>query len=219
MDKLTGWIDVEQNSPDWEMLRTGKITCSQFYKLFMDESTQGFKDLFEETLYERDTGKPYPFGFKGNKHTERGHEKETLGIELYKEVTGQIITPGGFWIYDDYTGGSPDSHAGNDGLIEVKSREWKAWRKITNNAEIGSDGYIKSGFKPSKAEYWQILGQMLVSGRSWGDLVITPPDEKYKVLIYRIERDEAYIDELKDRLAEVNKLIEKEIEKLQKFIK
>ena len=202
----TGWIDVEQNTPDWKLLGIGRITCSKFSILFMKEDTKGFQRFIREKAFERLTGSQIPDKWQGNWATQQGHERESEGLRLYELVTFRKVTPGGFWIYSDTIGGSPDGHC-EDGLVEVKSRTTEVWLESIEN------------FKPSRAEYWQCLGQMLVSGKKWCDLIMTPPDELFLPFIYRIKRDEKAIKELKDKLLYANVLIDKEQEKLKKYLK
>jgi len=225
----SGWIDIEQNSPDWELLRIGKITCSQLSILFMKESTKGFQRFIREKAFERLTGSKIEDKWKGDWTTEQGHDRESEGIRLYELETFRKVTKGGFWIYSDTVGGSPDGHCEN-GLVEVKSRTTEVWIEIIcSNLKISHDelktmskeqvnNELRKKFKPSMAEWSQCIGQMLVSGRKWCDLVLTPPDN-FLPFIYRIDRDETAIKELKDKLNYADELINKEQEKLKKFLR
>lgn len=92
----------------------------------------------------------------------RGIEDEPLARDKYAEHYGVPVTEVGFMVRDDWgfsIGFSPDGLVGDDGLIEVKSRNQK--RQV---------GTVLADDVPAE-NLAQIQCGLLVSGRSWCDYV------------------------------------------------
>jgi hypothetical protein len=113
--------DVEQGSPEWHALRSGKYTGANADKLLAYASqikvVNGVASSYAITEIT---------GFGGNFFTRRGHQLEDEALELYATITGHRVSRPGFVTNDDYTdcGYSPDGH--DDGLeipLEVKCFE------------------------------------------------------------------------------------------------
>jgi hypothetical protein len=116
------WIDVQQNTDEWQKLRLGKATASNF-GCFMANYGNAFgepaKRYALQLALERLTGKKAEYSFT-NEHMERGHEQEPVAKMLYAEEHFADITNGGFFDCGEY-GDSPDGLVGTVGLVEVKS--------------------------------------------------------------------------------------------------
>ncbi|MCF8218745.1 MAG: YqaJ viral recombinase family protein [Bacteroidales bacterium] len=197
--------NVEQNTDEWFALRAGKITSSIFSVLFMKETTEGFKDLINQTAYERLLG-PIPDKWEGNGATEAGHEWEQYGKEQYEKQTFMKIHPGGFFEYDDYIGGSPDGIIGKDGLIEIKTHDTKNFLRRVND------------FQVRKNEHWQVQGQMFVSDRKWVDLVVIARNIELKPIIHRVEINQKAQEQLSERLGYAKELIDEKVELLRNYM-
>lgn len=177
---------VDQNSEEWYNLRMGKFTASSFSDLFMGKSTQGYQKAINKVVFERLTNE-LPESFS-NEYMERGHELEPLAREQYEIETFNTVEDGGFWSIGDYVGASPDGLVGHEGLLEIKS---PAYNTMIN--------YLLKNELP-KQYYWQVHGQMYVTGRKWCDFVAYHP--KLKLLVVRVHRNEDVIEELKNKLSE-----------------
>ena len=86
------WHDVEQNGEEWDALRLGKATASNF-GLIMANDGKAF-------------GEPA--------------KRYALQLALYEEMNFVDVDNGGFFDHDTY-GDSPDGLVGQDGLVEIKS--------------------------------------------------------------------------------------------------
>ena len=199
------WHDVEQNSPEWELLKLGKASSSGNAK-FMANYGKPFGEPAQryalQIALERVTGRKAEHSFK-NDDMERGHEQEPLARMLYEEMFFCEVTNGGFFDFGEY-GDSPDGLIGADGVIEIKS-------VIASTHEAT----IKRGaFDP--AYRWQLAGHF-DSGRQWVDFVSYCADypEHLQLVVYRTQREEMAdeIAKLHERRADFLKLVaEKENE-------
>lgn len=199
------WHDVEQNSPEWEMLKLGKASSSSYAK-FMANYGKPFGEPAQryalQIALERVTGRKAEHSFK-NDDMERGHEQEPLARMLYEEMFFCAVDNGGFFDFGEY-GDSPDGLVGTDGVIEIKS-------VIASTHEAT----IKRGsFDP--AYRWQLAGHF-DSGRQWVDFVSYCADypEHLQLVVYRTRREEMAdeIAKLHERRADFLKLVaEKENE-------
>lgn len=203
------WHNVEQNTPEWELLKLGKASSSSYAK-FMANYGKPFGEPAHryalQIALERVTGRKAEHSFK-NDDMERGHEQEPLARMLYEEMFFCEVTNGGFFDFGEY-GDSPDGLIGTDGVIEIKS-------VIASTHEAT----IKRGaFDP--AYRWQLAGHF-DSGRQWVDFVSYCADypEHLQLVVYRTCREEMAdeIARLHERRADFLKLVaEKENELQQK---
>lgn len=180
------WHDVQQNSDEWQALRCGKVTASNF-GAFMANEGKAFGDPAKryalQIALERITGKKAETGFS-NDHTERGHEQEPIARMLYAEETFSDVTNGGFFDCGLY-GDSPDGLIGDDGVIEIKSVI----------APVHYATLLRGSFDP--AYRWQLVGHLDCTGRSYVDFIsycAEFPAEK-QLLIFRLDRS-VCVDEL-----------------------
>jgi hypothetical protein len=179
--------DVAQNEAEWEALRIGKATASQF-GTFMANFGKDFGDPAKryalQIALERLTGKRAEHGFS-NEHTERGHDQEPVARMLYAEEHFCDVDNGGFFDCGQY-GDSPDGLIGADGVIEIKSV-----LAPTHYATLQRGSY-------DPAYKWQLVGHLDCTGRQWVDFVSYCSDfpEESRLCVYRLHREECE-DELR----------------------
>ena len=171
------WHDVEQNGEEWDALRLGKATTSNF-GLIMANDGKAFgepaKRYALQLALEQIKGCKSEFGFS-NEHMERGHEQEPIARMLYEEMNFVDVDNGGFFDHETY-GDSPDGLVGQDGLVEIKS-------------VIAATHYstlTRGSFDP--AYRWQLVGHLDCSGRDWVDFISYCsdfPDGK-QLIVYRL---------------------------------
>ncbi|HBR5676005.1 TPA: YqaJ viral recombinase family protein [Klebsiella pneumoniae] len=171
------WHDVEQNGEEWDALRLGKATASNF-GLIMANDGKAFgepaKRYALQLALEQIKGCKSEFGFT-NDHMERGHEQEPIARMLYEEMNFVDVDNGGFFDHETY-GDSPDGLVGHDGLVEIKSVI-----AATHYATL-----TRGAFDP--AYRWQLIGHLDCSGRDWVDFISYCsdfPDGK-QLIVYRL---------------------------------
>lgn len=171
------WHDLEQNGEEWDALRLGKATASNF-GLIMANDGKAFgepaKRYALQLALEQIKGCKSEFGFS-NEHMERGHEQEPIARMLYEEMNFVDVDNGGFFDHETY-GDSPDGLVGQNGLVEIKS-------------VIAATHYstlTRGSFDP--AYRWQLVGHLDCSGRDWVDFISYCsdfPDGK-QLIVYRL---------------------------------
>lgn len=132
---------------------------------------------------------------------DRGHEMETRARMLYEARTGAFITESGICISDDgIFSYSSDGLAGDDGLIEIKS-------------PIDSSKIVEMWQTGDTSEYdHQIQGGLWLTGRKWLDFIMYVPDlaaAGKDLYVKRILRDEAFIDDMVEKLAAFDNLVQR----------
>ncbi|MFW5410742.1 lambda exonuclease family protein [Pectobacterium brasiliense] len=186
------WHDIQQNTEEWEALRVGKATASNF-GLIMANAGKAFGDPAKryalQIALEQIKGCKSEFSFS-NEHMERGHEQEPVARMLYEEMNFIDVDNGGFFDLGTY-GDSPDGLVGDDGVIEIKS-------------VIAPTHYatLKRGsFDPSYR--WQLVGHLDCTGRDWVDFVSYCADfpEDKQLVVWRLTREECAeeIESLRER--------------------
>jgi len=186
-------LDHEQGGDEWFASRLGRPSASMFNKLITSagkasSQADGYiNDLIEERL----KGVRVPIYV--NQHMERGTRLENEAREHYEFITEQKVTEYGFILDDsEEFGCSPDGFVGEDGGLEIKCP--------TDSNLIGYHRNNKSFINKYKQ---QIMGCMMITGRSWWDLMAY--SEELPHLIVRVDRDDEYIEKL---AAEVQKAVD-----------
>ena len=196
---------IIQGSPEWLALRLGLPTGSHFGEVMAAgkggaESTTR-RNYRMRLALEIVTGKVLESTFKGNGHTERGHEREPFARMGYEAITGSIVQEVPFVKHKFLACGvSPDGLVDDDGMVEFKcpipAIHWDYLQ-------------LPAGVPP--AEYkWQVYGEMWVTGRRWNDFVSYCEEmpAELQLHINRVHWDDKIIAELdagvSKFLAEVN---------------
>ncbi len=193
-------IDCEQNTPEWERARLGIPTASDFSKILTGtgKPSSQISDYAAHLAAEQYVGNSIG-KWKGNAHTERGHELEDEGADWYQFKTDFEVEKIGFVINDEYkdngtviqfapAGCSPDrfvkipGRGQHPGLLELKC--------LSAAKHVLAHAYFKKNQKPDPTYVAQCQGQLLVTGRRWVDLFFYHPE--LPELCIRINRDEKY---------------------------
>ncbi|EDH6028607.1 YqaJ-like viral recombinase, partial [Salmonella enterica subsp. enterica serovar Agama] len=98
------WHDVEQNSEEWELLRLGKVTASNFGLIMANEGGafgEPAKRYALQIALEQIKGCKSELTYS-NEHMERGHEQEPIARMLYEERYFIDVDNGGFFDHDTY---------------------------------------------------------------------------------------------------------------------
>lgn len=195
------WIDVEQNSEQWEALRVGRVNGSKlgiimanFGKAFGDPA----KQYAVEIALGQITGQAVQGGFS-SKDLERGHEDEPVARILYEEQHFCTVTNGGFYDLGDF-GCSPDGHVNSDGLVEIKSALPHVHYERIRKQNCGSTTYR-----------WQMIGNLKASKRAWIDFISYcgsfPEDKKLYVIRHHAEEYAQEYKMIDERLGQFRELI------------
>ncbi|QHJ84926.1 MAG: hypothetical protein [Bacteriophage sp.] len=201
------WHDIEQNTQEWELLRLGKITASQFAAV-MTESPGVFGETAQKyalsLALERITGKKSVNQVK-TFHMKRGHEQESIARELYESQYFYEVDNGGFYDCGFY-GDSPDGRITDSGLLEIKS--------VT--ATVQYNTLIRNNYDP--VYHWQIVGHLHCSGREWCDYVSYCADfpAGKQLLVYRVNRNDVLKDMkiLAERLVSFNAIVNEKVNQI-----
>ncbi|WP_417790666.1 lambda exonuclease family protein [Terasakiella pusilla] len=197
-------FDVEQNSDEWDVLRSGIPTASEFSSLLTpkkQELSAQAKPYAWQKAANRFSGRPTE-SFGGNWATERGHDLEDQARSWYTLITGSTVEQVGFCTTDDETFGcSPDGMVGDDGLLQIKC--------LMDKAHVGAmddEDEIKKYFA-------QVQGEMLVTERKWNDLMFFHPE--LPPFVRRVEADPEYQARLLVQIKALNADIDRLVAMLQ----
>ena len=195
--------NVEQGTPEWLALRLGIVTCSELDTLLVNGKGEaglgaGAFTYMDTLIGERITGEAAD-PFTGNRHTERGHELEGTGRQLFEAQTGVTTQQVGI-ILNHGIGYSPDSLIGEDGLCEIKTKLPKFQVGVILGNEVPKDHIA------------QCQGGLWVSEREWIDFVSYWPG--MPLFIKRAYRDEAMIRKLSERVKVFYEILDERMNKV-----
>lgn len=171
---------VEQNTPEWEQLKLGKPSASEFHKIVTPKgklsasATKYAYRLIAEEILQRPME-----SLEGLTWIELGKLQEADAAALYEFENDVKAERVGFITTDDRRiGASPDRLIGEDGLLEIKC---VAPQTQVCNMINGMDGdYIP-----------QTQGQLYVAEREWNDWYSY--NLEFPPVKIRTYRDEAFI--------------------------
>ena len=201
-------IDLsEQGSPEWLQVRLGKFTASKAGELMCKQKNGSYKagrsNYITEIALERITGESVEV-FKSHAMLD-GTERERTASLAYQFKTGLETTQTGFWHFENY-GASPDDLVGEEGGVEYKNPKAATHLATLRSKEI------------PEYYYWQVVQNLLVTGRDWWDFVSYHPSfpENSQLFIRRVTKSEAQ-DDLK-LLSDEIEAAEEEVKKIISFI-
>lgn len=186
-------IDFPQGTPEWLASRAGIATASEFSAIMAriksGEAAER-RNYRAKLVVERLTKKPI-LTFQ-SAAMKQGQEREPDARIAYMVRTGAVVDQVGLCRHDELeAGASPDGLISADGGLEIKCPELAAHL-----------AYLRMKAEPQ--EYtWQIQGGMWITGRQWWDFVSYNPDfpEHLQLVVRRIRRDEAAIEQLAAEVA------------------
>jgi len=170
----------------WHLSREGRLTASKFFS-FVHGS--GKSSLAHSSLY------PSRFASEATNH---GIKYEPVAVKTYIEkygITAEEVQECGLFILGShpFIAGSPDSLLSTDGVIEVKCPYTTRKEEVSPDhhifLEMSNDGDLK--LKEAHQYYYQVQGQLLVTGRSFCDFVVWTFKGCERI---KVPRNEAFID-------------------------
>lgn len=196
---------VDQGSEQWEEMRIGRFTSSEFYKLMesgkremtpAELAARPKKGIGSATKYIPDPSKMSTGGLsyirqkvwetmtgkaKSSSYAYPivyGRETEPEAVEHFERVTGLITQSVGFQPWTDHAGGSPDRLIGDNEGLEIKcpySDEQIDYLQMTDHFDL------KRNYPDY---YWQVVSLILFTGRErWHFCTYDPrmKEEKHKM--------------------------------------
>lgn len=152
------WHDVEQNGPEWELLKLGKASSLSYAKFMANFGKPFGEPAHRYACKSRWSGLPSARPNTASRMTTWSAATSRSGARmLYEEMFFCEVGNGGFFDFGQY-GDSPDGLIGTDGVIEIKSVI----------ASTHHDTIKRGKFDP--AYKWQVAGHF-DSGRKWVDFV------------------------------------------------
>lgn len=183
-------MNAPQGSQEWLSERAGSVTASRFKDVLAKVKTgeaSSRRNYRIQLVTERLTGTPVE-SYK-NAAMEWGTQTEPMARMAYEAVSNEIVEEVGFIKHPsvEWCGGSPDGLINEDGGIEIKC-------PYVSTVHVET---LMSGGIPSE-HMAQVQGAMWITGRKWYDFVSFDPrmPEHLRLYIFRVERDEQYIENL-----------------------
>lgn len=187
----------EQGSAEWTVARIGKITASRFGEVMtlaksnkdreagkLSDSASSYLD---QVVGEVLTGKAHEL--PDMRMLQWGNEHEPIARQVYEARTGNKVRKVGFVELEGFDiGCSPDGLVGEKGITEIKC-PFKTCHHVK---------YLRKPEIPKKY-FWQIVGEMFVTGADWADFVSFDPRIKNidrALVIIRVKRDDKLMSDL-----------------------
>ncbi|KAK0131248.1 hypothetical protein N1851_034070 [Merluccius polli] len=170
----------QSNSVEWYHVRKPRLTSSRFREVCHVRGHSSAENLAERIR-------------KGGVQTalmKRGLALEPVAIQEYSRIQNVSYWPCGFVIHPDapWLGSSPDgvvfdpTESPPFGLVEIKCPNVKSY--VDCSYMQMQSGTLK--LKHSHSYYWQVQGQLLLTGMEWCDFIVFAEED---ILIQRIHRD------------------------------
>ena len=194
--------DVAQYSDEYDRLRLGIPTSSNFHKIITPQGkpSKQWREYACVLIAERILQQKIEF--YNSPAMERGLIVEADAADWYEfdqDVTTQRV---GFITDDNQTlGCSPDRLVGAEGLLEIKAP------LPHTQVDYWISGEISERFRP------QLQGQLYISQRSWVDIVCW--HDVLPKLVMRVEPDEKFIEALDRELLIFNYFIDRVMDKIR----
>lgn len=191
-----------QGSPEWLQARCGNATASEFSSILAKGQGKTRASYLRRIVAERMTGKPHE-SYR-NADMDRGNALEPRARMAYEARSGNFVDEVGFIKHPELAAGcSPDGLVDADGGAEIKS--------VIATVQVDT---ILSGAYPSEHKA-QIQGCLWLTKRVWWDFCSFCPDmrdERLRLYVYRVQRDEAYIQalevEVRKFLVDVDRMVD-----------
>lgn len=202
-------VKAEQRSPEWFQARLGIPTASRFTDI-MAKTKSGYaasrKNYCAELVIQRLTH-AIPEHYE-NAAMAWGTENEPVARLQYELATGNDVSETGLWkLHDLDAGASPDGFVNEDGSLEIKCPNTATHLETLRTGKIPRQ-YVA-----------QVQGQMWIADKKWCDFVSFDPrlPVNAQMIIIRVERDDAYIANLKDELISFLQEVEDQVEFVQSY--
>lgn len=134
----------EQRSKEWEKVRMGKFTASNFHYL-MGHGYATKTNILMRIAFERLTGRLQQPRF-WTPDMQRGIDMEPIARRVYERITGNTVRQVGFIERDDWSGASPDGLIGFKKGLEIKCPSRANFLKYKKRTTIRPDHMTQMQF-------------------------------------------------------------------------
>ncbi|KAM4521272.1 uncharacterized protein V3H82_002221 [Fundulus diaphanus] len=174
--------------PQWHFLRKKRVTASQFRQVCHVREVKTANNLAVRILE----------GMRPTADMQRGRDMQPGALKEYATMKKVNTTPCGFVVHPDapWLGASPDGLVYDPeenpefGLVEINCPNTQSYSNC--KYLVNEEGEYK--LRKSDRYYWQVQGQLLITGMSWCDFVVRATDDMF---VQRIYRDEEVMTSLK----------------------
>lgn len=200
---------MQQQSDEWFEARLGRATASRFkdvMTMIRSGESAARKNYRAELVAERLSGAREE-GFTSSA-MQWGIDTEPTARIQYMLASENDVEECGFFAHASLmAGASPDGLIGEVGVLEIKCPN------TATHIET-----LKTGRIPYQY-YWQVVGQMWVTGRQWCDFVSFDPRMPInaQLFITRLERDEDKIRELETAITEFLAEVDREEQFIRQY--
>ncbi|XP_049924428.1 uncharacterized protein LOC126404989 [Epinephelus moara] len=189
-NKIEEATRCQSAAPVWHSLRKERVTASTFREISHVRGPSAAENLAERII-------------RGTRQTalmKRGLDLETKALRDYATLKNLNLRKCGLVIHPDapWLGASPDGlvydplERPSFGLVEMKCPNALSYIDCKYlRAEHGTHK-----LKESHSYYWQVQGQLLITGMEWCDFVICAHDDMF---VQRIYRDATVLNTLRER--------------------
>lgn len=191
-------LNCEQGSAEWLQARCGIITASDMSKVLAKGQGKTRAKYMHGLIAERFTGLVTGGYFSAD--MERGKMQEPVAREIYEARTGYTVQEVGF-VINHGVGYSPDGLIGDDGLLEIKTR----------NQDLQVELLLADRVPPEHTA--QIQAGLWVTGRKWIDFVSYCPG--LPLFYKRVFPDAEYIETMQKECEDFYVEMEVKIAKLK----
>lgn len=193
-------VDCEQGSEEWFAAKCGVPSASEFHSILAKGEGKVRKSYMLRLAAERYLGRAVET-FK-SKAMDRGKRMEPEARDLYaftRDVDPVLV---GF-IRNGEVGCSPDSLIGDDGLLEIKTKE----------PDLLIERLLIGNFPPEHVA--QCQGALWVAEREWIDIAVYWPG--MPLYVKRATRDDKYIAVMAAEVARFNAELVDMVERVRAY--
>ncbi len=199
-------ITDSQRNDEWYEARMGRATASKFSVIMSGEKYATYKNYLAEVLAERLTG--YRNELYQTKEMKWGVDNEPLARLEYQLRSGNEVDECGFYSHESLmVGASPDGLVGTGGLVEFKCPNTATHIETLKKKKVPNQ------------YYWQVQGQLWITGREWCDFVSYDPrlPENASYYCERVYRNDKDIADLESAVRQFLRKLDEEMEFVKNY--
>lgn len=196
-------LAIEPRSDAWFALRAGRVTASRFKEACAGGAGKTADRYARQLACERLIG---VVGGYTNSAMQRGADMEGEAMAYYMGYYDEEILPIGFVEMSAVAGATPDGWIGDDVVFELK---------CPDRHHVHAEYIMRDDVPPEYRA--QVQGQMMVTGAHRCVFATYHPDfpDPYKIWRVVVQRDNAYIETMIDKLQGFCASVEKYYQELK----